>query len=164
MKDQQILRTRAEQLAAPPETPSSEPTQVVVVVQAGQERYALPAHQISMVRATPPLTRLPGLHPVIVGMISLQGHVLTVLDLAALLGDVPDGQAGYIVVYRDSGKQVALRVRNAEEAVDIPLHLPRPAQTRPGLSGVWKARVTLLDLEPLFAEFMRITGGDRAVL
>lgn len=164
MKDQQILKVRAEQLALTPQEASQELTQVVLVVRAGQELYALPAHQMGLVRSLPTLTRLPGLHAVIAGMISLQGHVLSVLDLAALLGDAPDEQAWYIVIYQDSGRQVALRVQEVLEVLDIPLHLPRPLQARPGLVGVWQAKVTLLDLEPLLNEFIRNTGGDRAVL
>lgn len=164
MKDQQILQARAEQLALTPQETSQEPTQVVLLVRAGHELYALPAHQMGQVRSLPTLTHLPGLHAVIAGMISLQGHVLSVLDLAALLGDAPDEQAGYIVIYQDSGRQVALRVQEVLEVMEIPLHLPGPLQARPGLVGVWKAKVTLLDLETLLNEFIRNTGGDRAVL
>lgn len=164
MNDEQILASRAAQLAITPQEASREPTQVVLLVKAGQELYALPAYQMGLVRNLPALTRLPGLHAVIAGMISLQGHVLSVLDLAALLGDAPDEQAGYIVIYQDSGREVALRVREVVEVLEIPLHLPRPLQARPGWVGVWKAKVTLLDLEPLLNTFIQNTGGDRAVL
>ncbi|GGJ39225.1 chemotaxis protein CheW [Deinococcus roseus] len=169
MKDQEILHTRAAQLAIPLQQQSSDPTQVVLLIEVASETYALPAKQIETVRALGTLTRLPGVGSVISGMITLQGHVLSVLDLAALLGNTPDEQAGYIVVYQHAGQRVALKVREAREVVSIPLQLSRPPNLRPGLVGVWEARITLLDLDTLLEDFshqstFHQTGGASGIL
>lgn len=91
-QQEDILRERATSLAkaASSAERSGSPNDFieVLVFQAGGERYAFETTYVGQVCPMSPITYLPGLPDYVVGIIAVQGQVLSVIDLRSLL-DLP---------------------------------------------------------------------------
>lgn len=170
MNEKDLLQARAAQLALPLHEDQKPQGNPMLLVEAGPERYALPLQHIDVVRTKPPLTSLPGVPNTLAGLVNLQGHVLAVLDLSALMGHRPQVQAGHIVVVCVTQNQkVALQVQQVHGVVDVPEQLSRSTSGRAGIRGVWDAHVTVLDVLELLQHFQSIPsiaspGGNHEVI
>ena len=60
--------------------------QQVIEFKVGQEFFALPITDVREVRRFEPVTPMPESAAFMVGVLSLRGHVLSVMDLAKRLG------------------------------------------------------------------------------
>lgn len=160
MKEDQMLQERARQLAHSQTVTQTEPQQTVLLVQVGQEQLALPISSIQGVRALDQLTPLPGSDPAFAGITNLQGHIISVLDLGALLGQRPETESRSVVLSFHQQHQVGLRVGKVLEVLDIPLSLPEPPFPQDGITGVWKASISLLDLQVLLAHHLEHKGAN----
>ena len=76
-----ILNERARAAAAPPAVRPSDERIEVVEFTLGSESYAVETRYVREVRQLKALTPLPGAPPFLVGVISLRGEILPVLDL-----------------------------------------------------------------------------------
>jgi purine-binding chemotaxis protein CheW len=107
---QSVLDARAVALARDPEA-APQSSIDVMLFELGGEEYAV---ELSELRATQPahgITSVPSTPPHIAGVLNVRGEIVTVLDLAAVLGltgvrsnnphvllaDGPDGQVGLLV-------------------------------------------------------------------
>jgi purine-binding chemotaxis protein CheW len=81
-----ILVKRAERLRAAPAVTSEGPVEWVAEFPVGEDRFAIP---LSTLRSVVPLRRVtpvPLSRPHVVGILRFQGHIITALSMASLLG------------------------------------------------------------------------------
>ena len=111
-------------------TESSLPRYLVVV--AGQQRFAWELSAIKEIVPARAVTRLPGAPVWVLGLLNLQGRVVTVADLALRMG-LEAGTDGSIVVLDVEGRLLGVRVdevrsvANAEDAAVEPVEAARAA-------------------------------------
>lgn len=125
---EQVFAERARRLAsrrARTATPAGEP---VLVVRAGKERYALPLTSVVRVMSPSACTPVPAGPRELIGVMSVGGEPRSVLDLGAMLGAPPssDPGPGRVLLLRVGGREVALRVDDAEGIVRAPADRPAP--------------------------------------
>jgi purine-binding chemotaxis protein CheW len=85
-RTQEILVQRAERLRMTPAVVSDGPVEWVAEFPVGEDRFAIP---LSVLRAVVPLRRVtpvPLSRPHVVGILRFQGHIITALSMASLLG------------------------------------------------------------------------------
>ena len=80
-----ILKRRAVQLARPIERPSVPPGQQYVLFVLGRERLACPIEYVDEVFQLKSVLTVPGTPPYVVGIVSIRGMLVTVVDLKHLL-------------------------------------------------------------------------------
>lgn len=87
ISEEALLRDRAKAIATPARAPvATRAGDELLVVLAGQARYALPLARLAGVATLPRLTPLPGAPPFVAGLAHVQGRTLTVVSLGVLLG------------------------------------------------------------------------------
>lgn len=143
------------------------------LVQAGQNQFGIFADQISAIvewQEPAPLPLAPGS---VLGVVSIQGRMLTVLDLAKLAGaevvftDTPDRFLRHLIALRGD-EQLALAVEALGEVVQLPgKESLRNSITTQGtvtgpVLGVWQrkeAEIKVLNSKGLFPA--AIQGRER---
>ena len=73
-------------------------TDQALLLPVGDDLYALPMAWVREVVAAPQLTRLVTAPSVVLGLFNLRGHIVALLDTAALLGTGTIGAAAFAVV------------------------------------------------------------------
>lgn len=150
----QRLRLRAEQYAAPlPDADASENTARALVFRLGRVRYGLDVALVEGVRPLEKLTRVPGAPALVRGVVSVQGLLISVLDIRALL---QDGQNAVLppelMLIRFEGLRLGLAVDHAEGVQHFDaaaLVDPAPGAPHHPIRGVTADGVLVLDLECL---------------
>lgn len=142
----------------------------LLVFAVGRRRYAIPIHDISQIIEEQAVTRVPHAPPFLLGIFSLRGRIVSVLDAALRLGLPVDGavEAAKVVVL-DAGQELfGIRVHAIDQVVEVDLGtLEAPpesfrSQDQEFVEGVFHHRertVSFLNL-PLFLAFE--AGGTRA--
>jgi chemotaxis signal transduction protein len=169
---QQLLKQRAARLASRP-TAVRQRQAEVLVVSLHHDRWALTLAQVERLLRPAGLRPLPKVPASVVGILHHQGKVLTVLDLAILLGRGPTEQLAeskILVVaapntnasagepVAEAGQQVGLLVRQVlgVETPDTPLRPPLVAQI--GVAGHWND-LALIDLPALLLHQAQLFGA-----
>ena len=142
------------------------------LVQAGQNQFGIFADQISAIVEWQEPAPLPHAPSSVLGVVSIQGRMLTVLDLAKLAGaevstDTPDKFLGHLIALRGD-EQLALAVEALGEVVQLTGKesltnsiTTRETATGPVL-GVWQreeAEIKVLNSKGLFPA--AIQGRER---
>jgi purine-binding chemotaxis protein CheW len=83
---EQILKRRAELLAKLPVTADLGDEVEVLVCRLGGERYAVETRHLRAVQWASGITPVPCTPGFVVGMVSVRGEIVTLLDLAAMIG------------------------------------------------------------------------------
>ncbi len=131
--------------------------------------YALPVEQVQEVLRPAPITRVPMALPAVRGLLHLRGAIVTVLDLALVLGlPACDERARPHIVVRDGERSVSLLV---DAIGDVQRHATEDIQPSPGtLSAAIRELVTgaipqphelllVLQLEPVLQRAFEPQGG-----
>jgi purine-binding chemotaxis protein CheW len=162
---ERILRQRAHDLARE-QTQSSEQRGEALVVRVGNARYAVPLVGLGAVMGLESLTPLPGAPDVVAGLTQIQGHVVTIVHLGALLGEAPEPPAAALLIEVDSGS-FGLGVSGYENVIPIPAK--RLESVPPGLSeaasryveGVVASQgIGVLRLATLVNDLMQLETGE----
>jgi purine-binding chemotaxis protein CheW len=95
-----------------------------LIVGIADERYAVPVQDVAEVAPVGELTPVPGAPPAVMGVKSLRGRVIPVVDLGAVLGMRTSHGRRAIVLVDDDGDAAGL-------AVDAVLDVG-PVEARPG--------------------------------
>lgn len=100
---------------------AEQPGRELLVLRLGPVRFGVWIDEVLEIVRTPPISRLPLSHPEVVGVTSVRGDVLPVLDLGARLLGAPAARPGHLVLIRHeaSGSLVGLLVDDAEIMVDV---------------------------------------------
>lgn len=167
-----ILEERARLLARPTERSSEQPQLSVVVFSAHGERYAI---EIAYVRETvrsSGMTRLPGVPEWFVGVESVRGEIVAVVDLGRLFGvpsvalhDVPS----WLIVIGEQESELALCCNEVSDVVALPRAriVPPPtgamADGRRDMLGVTDDAIVVLDGARLLADERLFVEQDEVV-
>jgi purine-binding chemotaxis protein CheW len=85
-------------------------TGVYVGFRLGREAYAIPVEHVLEIATFKDVTRVPGTQPALSGVWNLRGQILTVIDLALVLGVESSGRAKYLLVVEIDGRRAGLAV------------------------------------------------------
>src|SRR5467141_1805870 len=83
---EQVLKRRAEQLAKLPLSPDTGDEVEVLVCRLGGERYAVETRHLRAVQWASGITPVPCTPKFVVGIVSVRGEIVTLLDLASMIG------------------------------------------------------------------------------
>ncbi|MFC4175673.1 chemotaxis protein CheW [Microvirga sp. GCM10011540] len=119
-----ILDERTERLASRPgdrTEPVADVTRVLICG-AGHEHYGIPLDRIAEILPFRPPMPVPGGPAALMGVLGRGGHLVSVIDLGAALGQGPsdtDGANRHLVLLRREQPRVALCVDRAHEVADV---------------------------------------------
>jgi purine-binding chemotaxis protein CheW len=82
----EVLKRRAEQLARLPLQPDTSDEVEVLACQMGDERYAVETRHLRAVQWATAITPVPCTPAFVVGIVSVRGEIVTLLDLATMIG------------------------------------------------------------------------------
>jgi purine-binding chemotaxis protein CheW len=120
-EEQQLLRARAERAAlASDDTGEVLASIDTLVVMLGDESYGLPLRALTAAyQVTAPLVPVPCTPSFVAGIANIRGHVVPVIDLAALLGvsGVAESDLTAIIVVGNETMTIAFRVSAIGEAI-----------------------------------------------
>ena len=164
---EEVLKRRAEQLAKAPHAAEAGDEVEVLVCSLGGERYAVETRHLRAVQWTSGITPVPCTPGFVVGIVSVRGEIVTLLDLASMIGlgatAAKDGEACPALLLGLPGLRSGLIV---DEVLGVERYKLNNLQ--PSLSGREFARgveiktnTVLLDLELLFGSG-RFTISDDA--
>jgi purine-binding chemotaxis protein CheW len=161
---EEVLKRRAEQLARLPLSPDAGDEVEVLVCRLGSERYAVETRHLRAVQWASGITPVPCTPGFVIGIVSVRGEIVTLLDLASMIGLASTGS-------RDIGSCPALLLGlpglRSGLVVDEVLGVERfkLKSLQPSLSGrefargVGPSQTVLLDLE-LLLNSGRFTVSD----
>ena len=93
----------------------------VLLFSVGREHYAMPIQDISLIIENRPATPVPNVPPFVVGIISLRGRIVTILDARARLalgeGGIPEGAK--VVVLDRGADQFGILVDNIVHVLEV---------------------------------------------
>jgi purine-binding chemotaxis protein CheW len=128
-----------------------------VVFWIGQERYGLPLASVREVVNPAPMSGVPRAPPAVRGIMNLRGRVITVVDLAGLLGlppaPAPPGPPPGKVLLLDRGRRdLGLLIGEVDGVHSVEELTPAPGEALPSIRGVARSNrgaVTVLDADGL---------------
>lgn len=144
----------------------SESRRKLLVFRAGVLHLAIFADEIATIAPWRLPTPLPGAPHAVLGVVSIQGRMLTVLDPAPLMGEDGNRESarGFIVALRGD-EQLGLAIENKPDELElstIDLILPPPEASSPLVLGVVHSgaeTISLLNVKKLFPAAMQ--GRER---
>ncbi len=145
---------------APPAAPADEVELLAFLL--GKERYAIEIDRVAQIIATRPVTAVPNAAPGVVGIVSLRGSIVTLIDIRSRLRQPPRSANGdaRVIVIRDAGSLVGfevdrvLRPAKVDRATIEPQPIVHPAEESEAIRGVIRGDDSLtivLDLVKLLA-------------
>ncbi len=132
-----LLKRRAAALARPEQgTHRWAGGEEVLVAQAGQARYAARLEALSSVVPLTRLTRIPQAPPFVAGLAPLHGRILTIVDLAALMGEAERRPLRFALILEVASEPFGLGVPalvglapdRAERNAPVPAAVSEPAR------------------------------------
>ena len=120
--ERRLLRERARVLARRPEPPGTQAGREVLEVRVGQLRLAIDTRHVVEVLRPAVVTPLPGAEAPVFALAAWRGRILTVLQVASLMGDpAPPREGRHPLVVLDDGRvTVALLVDSPGTLVQLP--------------------------------------------
>lgn len=155
----EILQMRAARVAAPlqEEDRTGHITALIVVIH--HETYALPIESIKAVYQSINIVPVPCVPNIVAGIANVRGHLISVLDLAAVLGLESGNASECGLVIADAGdSSIGFRVPTIGEVVDLPMSQmnPIPANMNVGqaeyLQGIFPDGTALLNLQAVLED------------
>jgi chemotaxis signal transduction protein len=155
---QAILRARAQKLAQIDATEAEVATEAYVAfTQAGHD-LAVPLHTLLYSGRLRHLTGVPGADACLLGVTALGGHLVSVLDVAALLGLSQRGLQDLTscLVIRHENRSIGLGAHQLLGIEDIPVRCIKPFPALgpeiPRMAFLPKRNLLLLDLPRILAD------------
>jgi purine-binding chemotaxis protein CheW len=156
----QVLKERARALARPLEALVDNASRSVIVFSLGDERYAIETRYVFTVQRMCTVFPLPGAAAHVLGLTSVQGELLVVFDLRALLGTPrpAESDATRMIVLGDKHAELVIiadAVHEVQALYDkdlFPLPVPTAEGEKPCLFGVTNQAVSLFDGSALLSD------------
>jgi purine-binding chemotaxis protein CheW len=149
----ELLKLRAERVAAPVREADSAGKIFALTATMGSERYALPIDAISAVYQHVAITPLPCVPRYVAGITNVRGRVISVLDLAVILGaEGADVNQTALIVTEAEGASIGLRIENLGDVVELSMADLNPVSDHMGLLypeyflGIFPDGIALLDV------------------
>jgi purine-binding chemotaxis protein CheW len=151
---EELLRRRAEQLASRPPDKEEGQDVEVIVCRLGGERYGVETRLLRAVQWPSGATPVPSTPSYVLGLVSIRGEIITLLDLAAMLGlpatASPSEAARPALLVGVPGVRAALVVDEVLGVERMRLDSLEPALSgREFTRGVAPGPTVLLDIESL---------------
>jgi len=133
---------------------------------AGRQRFGINVFKVQEVIQCPPLTQLPGAHPVVRGISNMRGKTVTVMDLSQAVGGPPlENVAGQFVIITEYNRRVqGFLVGSVDRIVNMNweeiLPPPKGASTGTYMTAVTKVDnelVEIIDVEKVLQEIVGAT-------
>lgn len=164
MTGAELLRRRAEQLAAPAVLETAQSLELMVFA-VGAAVYAVPLGMVTGVM-TEAVTPVPGVQAWVAGFINVRGEIKSVIDLAAVLGSqdsgsqasgsnqrvstAPHEQGGCVLLLETRFGVVGCLLSAWPQVRRVNGHeLQAPLSVQTGLTGVLMGTIALLDIAEL---------------
>jgi purine-binding chemotaxis protein CheW len=126
--------------------------EVHVRVRAGGEHYALPVSGVREIADFDQVTPVPGAPDEVLGIWSLRGDVVAVIDLAAMLGLRPAAEPDRIVVAEGARARAGITVESVLDVAALPAALePADSSYLTGATLIERVPVGVVDLEAVLA-------------
>lgn len=151
-QERDVLRARAKVLAREPQPPPPDGLRVdIVEFQVAQERYGIELGGVREVYPLRDLTPIPGTPPYVLGVISVRGEILSVIDLRRFF-DLPQGGL------TDLNRVIIVRSREMELGILADAVL--------GIRTIFRREIqpALPTLTGIRAEYLMGVTGDRLVI
>lgn len=155
-----VLKLRAEQLAKLSVVSDASEEIEVIVCRLGAEHYAVESRHLRAVQWASSVTPVPCTPSYVIGIVSVRGEIVTLLDLASMIGltSAPaaaatnPGLARPVLLLGLTGQRSGLVVDEVLGVQRLQLeHLQPSLSGREFARGVGPDNTVLLDLENLFA-------------
>lgn len=135
-----------------------------VVFTVGSAQYALPVGSVLMMESFAGATPVPGVEPYVVGIVTVRGMVVPVIDLRLRFG-LPPAESTLdtrVVVAQHGARVVALRVDSAREVAELDpeKRQPAPAVIAERSAGFVSAVHALGQRLLLLVDLPKILGED----
>jgi purine-binding chemotaxis protein CheW len=160
-----VLKRRAEHLAKLPGSTDSGDDVEVLVCRLGSERYAVETRHLRAVQWASGITPVPCTPAFVVGIVSVRGEIVTLLDLASMIG-LPSSATSDpaetcpVLLLGLDGLRSGLVVEEVLGVERLDLNALQPSLSgREFARGVGPDNTVLLDLEALLASG-RFTVSD----
>ncbi len=155
--DRRILEERARALARPLAAAGSEGAMLeLVVFSIGGGRYALETRHVREVARLRDLTPVPGAADFLIGVTSIRGEFLALVDLRYTLGLPAQGllDLSYLVVVGTERAEFGILTDAVHEVTLLPAAEVRapPGEARDHLRGVTRDALAVLDGDRLMAD------------
>jgi purine-binding chemotaxis protein CheW len=148
-----VLDARARQYAQAPAAQAGTWAEVLLV-RIGEEQYALELRWLRSVHDADGLAQVPCTPAYVAGILNVRGEVVTVLDLAVILGlgaGSESDRRSHVLLSELPQGRIGLLVDEVLGAEQVELDgLSRGLSGRDFVRGVADARIVLLDVEQLF--------------
>ena len=163
-----ILRERAEKLAA--RATGLSPRRIwerVVLIEIGRDQFGVAATDLRTVVPATTITPLPGLPSFMLGITSIRGELMSVIDPAELRGNGRTGHSELFAVIESEGRAVAIGVERVLGFRDIfedelqPRLLGRDAE-QGFTKAVTKDLVSVLDVARLYSHGRLLVDHQRS--
>jgi chemotaxis signal transduction protein len=151
-----LARSQAQITALAPPVPA-----LLFLLQS--ERYAIRLQELAEVLPFRQCTPVPGAPPGLLGVMSRRGELRPVLDLAQIIHRVEERSPGFLLMLRQPGRQIGLRVDRTEGLQELAaerVQAARQGQYADTLPG--EPLVSLLNPERLLAAQPFLTKGGVA--
>ncbi|MCW8881483.1 MAG: chemotaxis protein CheV [Sedimenticola sp.] len=135
---------------------------------AGRQRFGINVFKVQEVIQCPPLTQLPGSHPVVRGIANMRGKTITVMDLSQSIGGPPlDNIEGRFVIITEYNRRVqGFLVGSVDRIVNMNWGdiLPPPKGAAKGsymtaVTRVDDELVEIIDVEKVLSEIVGAAEG-----
>jgi purine-binding chemotaxis protein CheW len=152
-----LLKRRAVQLARLPTSPDAGDEVEILVCHLGDERYAVETRHLRAVQWVSGITPVPCTPSFVVGIVSVRGEIVTLLDLATMIGlgstaTVEDKRSQPVLLLGLPGTRSGLVVDEVLGVERLNLDALQPSLSgREFTRGIGPDNVVLLDLEALLA-------------
>lgn len=136
---------------------------------AGSQRFGINVFKVQEVIQCPPLTAVPGSHPVVRGIANMRGKTISVMDLSMAIGGPPlEGTDGRFIIITEYNRQIqGFLVGGVEHIVNMKWEdiLPPPKGAASGsymtaVTQVDDDLVAIIDVEKVMSE---VIGGNEDV-
>jgi two-component system chemotaxis response regulator CheV len=136
---------------------------------SGKQRFGINVFKVQEVIQCPPLTSVPGCHPVVRGIANMRGKTISVMDLSMAIGGPPleDTQGRYIIITEYNRQIQGFLVGGVEHIVNMNWEdiMPPPKGAANGsyMTAVTQVEgdlVAILDVEKVMSE---VIGANEVV-
>jgi two-component system chemotaxis response regulator CheV len=128
---------------------------------SNRQVFGINVFKVQEVISTPPLSQIPGSHPLVRGVVDLRGDVVAVIDLAQALGEPCDTPPAHVIVTEYNRTVQGFLVRAVDRIIHVNVENVEPPPGTAGDSGYLTAvtrygeeLVEIVDVEKVLTEVM----------
>ncbi|MCW8904920.1 chemotaxis protein CheV [Sedimenticola sp.] len=133
---------------------------------AGKQRFGINVFKVQEVIQCPPLTQLPGSHPVVRGIANMRGKTITVMDLSQAIGGPPlaNIEGRFVIITEYNRRVQGFLVGSVDRIVNMNWGdiLPPPKGAAKGsymtaVTRVDEELVEIIDVEKVLSEIVTVS-------